>query len=233
MMNPDKMEPWLPMIYSLIWAADRMGLSSLNEFKALMRALNDPVAVEKYVDKEVYNALTPSPKPEELNMYMLEFSERNGIPLEEINIIGHRFTTDFKKPQEETPIPTPPPINPYEFFNNGQNPQPNNFNPYGQMDPHQFNQPMGGPGPYGPNSGGPGPYGPGPGPYGNQQVGGPYGGPNNQPYGGGGGSNPSSGGYSGPPGPSIYTPGDVNPKSGSENNPKSSIASINDIDYYP
>lgn len=45
MMEPGKIEQWLPMIYSLIWAADRMGLSSLNEFKALMRALNDPVAV--------------------------------------------------------------------------------------------------------------------------------------------------------------------------------------------
>ena len=49
-MNPQKMEPWLPMIYSLIYAADHMGLSSLKEFKALMRALNDPVSVDKYVN---------------------------------------------------------------------------------------------------------------------------------------------------------------------------------------
>ena len=62
------------MIYSLIFAADRMGLSSLQEFKALMRALNDPVAIEKYVNRDIINALTPSPSPGELNMYMLELS---------------------------------------------------------------------------------------------------------------------------------------------------------------
>jgi len=45
MMNPQKIEPFLPMIYSLIFAADQMGLSSLVEFKALMRALNDPMLV--------------------------------------------------------------------------------------------------------------------------------------------------------------------------------------------
>lgn len=50
MLFPEKMEPWLPMIYSLIYAADRMGLSSLSDFKSLMRALNDPVALEKYVN---------------------------------------------------------------------------------------------------------------------------------------------------------------------------------------
>ena len=51
-----------------------MGLSSLQEFKALMRALNDPVAIEKYVNRDIINALTPSPSPGELNMYMLELS---------------------------------------------------------------------------------------------------------------------------------------------------------------
>ena len=38
------------MIYSLLYAADHMGLSSLIEFKNLMRALNDPTTVEKYVN---------------------------------------------------------------------------------------------------------------------------------------------------------------------------------------
>lgn len=69
------------MIYSLIFAADQMGLSSLAEFKALMRALNDPVSLQKYVNQELLNALTPSPTGEELNMYILEFSERNQVPL--------------------------------------------------------------------------------------------------------------------------------------------------------
>lgn len=77
MFNPQKMEPWLPMIYSLIYAADHLGLSSLAEFKTLMRALNDPVALEKYVNPEIINALAPAPSAEEINIYMLEFSERN------------------------------------------------------------------------------------------------------------------------------------------------------------
>jgi hypothetical protein len=65
------------MIYSLIYAADRLGLSSLSEFKTLMRALNDPVALEKYVNPEIMSALAPNPTPEEINVYMLELSERN------------------------------------------------------------------------------------------------------------------------------------------------------------
>ncbi len=48
--NPLKMEPWLPLIYSLIYGADHLGLSSLNEFKAVLRALNDPVAVPKFTN---------------------------------------------------------------------------------------------------------------------------------------------------------------------------------------
>lgn len=28
--NREKMEPWLPMIYSMLYAADHLGLSSLN-----------------------------------------------------------------------------------------------------------------------------------------------------------------------------------------------------------
>ena len=103
MFNPQKMEPWLPMIYSLIYAADHMGLSSLAEFKNLMRALNDPLAIEKYVNSEILQSLAPNPSPEEINVYMLEFSERNDIPLEEINSIGHRFTKEWKN------IPSVPP----------------------------------------------------------------------------------------------------------------------------
>lgn len=77
MTNPQKMEPYLQMIYSLIYAADLMGLSSLVEFKNLMRALNDPVAVEKYVNPDIMRALVPSPTPQELNIYFCEMSERN------------------------------------------------------------------------------------------------------------------------------------------------------------
>ena len=59
------------MIYSLIFAANHMGLSSLVEFKNLLRALNDPVGLDKYVNKDIMNALSPSPTPEELNTYMV------------------------------------------------------------------------------------------------------------------------------------------------------------------
>ena len=96
--KPDKIEPWLPFIYSLIYGADHLGLSSLNEFKAVMKALNDPQAVPKYTNPEIVQLLAASPTPEELNIYMVEMSERNGIPLEEINMIGHKFTTDYHPP---------------------------------------------------------------------------------------------------------------------------------------
>lgn len=59
--NPDKMEPWLPLIYSLIYGADQLGLSSLNEFKSVMKALNDPVAVPKHTNPEILQLLTASP----------------------------------------------------------------------------------------------------------------------------------------------------------------------------
>jgi hypothetical protein len=96
--KPDKIEPWLPFIYSLIYGADHLGLSSLNEFKAVLKALNDPQAVPKYTNPEIVQLLTASPTPEELNIYMVEMSERNAIPLEEINMIGHHFTTDYHPP---------------------------------------------------------------------------------------------------------------------------------------
>ena len=48
--NAEKMEPWLPLIYSLIHGANQLGLSSLNEFKTVMKTLNDPVSVPKYTN---------------------------------------------------------------------------------------------------------------------------------------------------------------------------------------
>lgn len=78
---PEKLVPWLPQIYSLIYAADTLGLSSLKEFKDLMRALNDPVIVNKYIKTQIIDLLKPTPSPFELNIYILEFSERNNIPL--------------------------------------------------------------------------------------------------------------------------------------------------------
>jgi hypothetical protein len=42
-----------------------------------MRALNDPIALERYVNLDIMAALAPSPSPEEINTYALEMSERN------------------------------------------------------------------------------------------------------------------------------------------------------------
>ena len=66
-----------------------------------MKALNDPIAVGNHVNPEILQLLKPTPGPEELNMYILEMSERNNLSLEEINIVGHKFTKDFN------PIPDP------------------------------------------------------------------------------------------------------------------------------
>lgn len=79
--NHDKLEPWLAHIYSLIYAADHLGLSSLNEFKTVMRSLNDPQALEQYVNPEILELLTPSPTPYEMNIYIVEMAERNEIAL--------------------------------------------------------------------------------------------------------------------------------------------------------
>lgn len=81
-MLQDKMEPFLTPIYTLIYAASIMGLSSLKEFRDLMKALNDPTSVGKYVNQEVMQLLSPKPTPEELNIYMLEMVERNNLTLE-------------------------------------------------------------------------------------------------------------------------------------------------------
>ncbi len=69
------------MIYSLIYGAEHLGLSSLKEFQDLMRALNDPMAVMKHVNPEIRELLTPTPTPEQINMYFLEMTERNGLTL--------------------------------------------------------------------------------------------------------------------------------------------------------
>lgn len=70
------------MIFSLIYAADLMGLKSLNEFKAVMRSLNDPHADIRNVNPEIVKCLTPTPTPEELNLYFIEMAERNNLTLD-------------------------------------------------------------------------------------------------------------------------------------------------------
>lgn len=92
--NHEKLEPWLVPVHSLLYAADQLGLSSLNEFKSAMRALNDPLMADKFVNPEIKQLLSPTPTPYELNIYVLEMCERNNIDLEVVNAAGHRFSPD-------------------------------------------------------------------------------------------------------------------------------------------
>lgn len=85
-------------ICSLQFAADHMGLSSLNDYRRVVRSLYDPQAIVKYCNPDVVLLLSPTPTAQELNIYMVEMSERNGIHLEEINIIGHKFTKEWSQP---------------------------------------------------------------------------------------------------------------------------------------
>lgn len=68
-------------IFSLQFAADHMGLSSLNDFRNVIRTLYDPQGVTKYCNPDIVLLLSPTPTAQELNLYMVEMSERNGIPL--------------------------------------------------------------------------------------------------------------------------------------------------------
>lgn len=93
--NPVKLQPFLGMIYSLLYAAETMGLSSLKEFRDLLRSLNDPTSLPTLCDGEIKNMLSPQPTPSEVNQYFIEMSERNDIPLEQINIVGHKFSKNI------------------------------------------------------------------------------------------------------------------------------------------
>ena len=52
--------------------------------------------MEQYTDKLVKNYLIPHPTPEEMNIYILEMSQRNNLALEKINEGGHNFSINFK-----------------------------------------------------------------------------------------------------------------------------------------
>lgn len=66
-----------------------------------MKALNDPLQADKYVNPEIKQMLSPTPTPYEINIYVLEMSERNKIQLEEINAAGHKFVADPQHNQTE------------------------------------------------------------------------------------------------------------------------------------
>ena len=57
-----------------------------------MRVLNDPINQPKFVNEDIKNYLSPQPTAEEMNTYFLEMVERNGLTLEEVNIVGHKFS---------------------------------------------------------------------------------------------------------------------------------------------
>jgi hypothetical protein len=53
--------------------------------------MNNPVLVEKYANPDIKQLLMPTPSPFEVNIYVLEMCERNGIMLELVNVVGHKF----------------------------------------------------------------------------------------------------------------------------------------------
>jgi len=66
-----------------------------------MKALNDPLQAEKFINPEIKQMLAPTPSLYEVNIYVLEMCERNNIQLEEINVAGHKFSKDPHPPGSE------------------------------------------------------------------------------------------------------------------------------------
>jgi len=62
--NQQKIEPWLMYIFTLQFAADRMGLSSLNDFRHVIRSLYDPQSAIKYCNPDIVLLLNPTPTPQ-------------------------------------------------------------------------------------------------------------------------------------------------------------------------
>ena len=85
----------------MIYTGYHLGLSSLNEFKSVMKAINTPVEGNLYVNPEIVLLLAISPTLYELNVYALEMCERNGLQLEEINMVGHRFDENPQPPSQK------------------------------------------------------------------------------------------------------------------------------------
>lgn len=51
-------------IYSLQFAADHMGLSSLNDYRMVIRSIYDPLGVLNHCNKDIVQLLSPTPLPE-------------------------------------------------------------------------------------------------------------------------------------------------------------------------
>lgn len=66
-----------------------------------MKQLNNPMVAEQYVNPEIRELLTPTPTPYEINIYVLEMVQRNGLSLELVNMAGHKFKEHAEPPQEE------------------------------------------------------------------------------------------------------------------------------------
>lgn len=61
--NKQKIQAWFMQIYSLQFAADHMGLSSLNDYRMVIRSLYDPLGVLNYCNKDIVQLLSPTPLP--------------------------------------------------------------------------------------------------------------------------------------------------------------------------
>ena len=69
--NQEKLTPWFPQIFTLLFASDHLGLSSLHEFKNAMKGINQIPNSEQYINPEIKGLLSPSPSPYEINVYIL------------------------------------------------------------------------------------------------------------------------------------------------------------------
>ena len=75
------------------------------------------------IDPKIIEAFKVNSTPYELNTYFLEMSERNNIPMEVINAIGHNITRHNTGPAYNAPQVNPNQNNPYNQYQPQQQPQ--------------------------------------------------------------------------------------------------------------
>ena len=95
--TPDKIEDLMPLIESICWSTQRLNLDSLKDFQQLMLNFYGPKVFESLkkstrVDPDLIACFKNIiPTQEEVRNYMLSFSERTGLSLDQINQAGHNY----------------------------------------------------------------------------------------------------------------------------------------------
>ena len=64
-------------IYTLQFAAEHMGISSLDDYRKVVRSLYNPVVMQEKCDKQIIQLLNPTPSAQEINIDIVQMSERN------------------------------------------------------------------------------------------------------------------------------------------------------------